>query len=149
MSVFGDSVVYGASAQLQAAGVEVSAAEGRQFADVQEAVVAAHSAGSLRSTVVLHMGTNGTVEEEALTELVSSLTEYQVFLVTVSVPREWQDYNNAVLAGVAGDHEHVTLLDWREEVSRHSDWLYPDGIHLTAESGRDGYARWLLRHVAG
>jgi peptidoglycan/LPS O-acetylase OafA/YrhL len=147
VSVFGDSVVYGASAQLQAAGVEVSAAEGRQFVDVRDAVLAAQSDGSLRSTVVLHMGTNGTVEKEALHELVSSLTEHDVFLVTVSVPREWQDLNNDVLADVAGEHEHVTLLDWHEEVSSHSDWLYPDGIHLTAESGRDGYARWLLRQV--
>jgi hypothetical protein len=26
-------------------------------------------------------------------------------------------------------------------------WLYPDGTHLTAEQGRDGYAKWMLRNV--
>jgi len=147
ISVFGDSVVYGAAYQLRAAGARVSAAEGRHFADVLAALAHARDRGTLGSTVVLHAGNNGPVDEDALDEALAALSEYDVYLASLHVPRSWETYNNELFARMASRYPHVTLLDWNEKAASHVDWLYPDGTHLTAERGRDGYAKWMLRNV--
>jgi peptidoglycan/LPS O-acetylase OafA/YrhL len=147
ISVFGDSVVYGASYQLKAAGATVSAAEARTFADVLAAVSAAEASGTLGETVVIHAGNNGPAEKEALVEVLDSLVDHQVYLVTLQVPRTWESYNNNLFARAAEKYPNVTLLDWHDKVAEHVSWLYPDQTHLTAESGRERYARWLLTEV--
>jgi len=149
ISVFGDSVVYGAAYQLRAAGARVNAAEGRHFADVLAALADARDRGALGGTVVLHAGNNGPVDEEALDEALAALTDHVVYLGTVHVPRSWETYNNELFARMASRYAHVTLLDWDEKVSGQVGWLYPDGTHLTAEAGRDGYTKWILRSVRG
>jgi hypothetical protein len=147
ISVFGDSVVYGASYQLKAAGATVSAAEARTFADVLAAVSAAEASGTLGETVVIHAGNNGPAEKEALVGVLDSLVDHQVYLVTLQVPRTWESYNNNLFARAAEKYPNVTLLDWHDKVAEHVSWLYPDQTHLTAESGRERYARWLLTEV--
>jgi peptidoglycan/LPS O-acetylase OafA/YrhL len=147
ISVFGDSVVYGASYQLRAAGARVSASEGRTFADVLKELVAAEATGTLGETVVLHAGHNGPAEKEALVEVLDTLFDHRVYLVTLQVPRTWESYNNSLFARAAEKYPNVALLDWQEKVSGHAGWLYSDQTHLTAEAGRAGYAKWLLRQV--
>jgi peptidoglycan/LPS O-acetylase OafA/YrhL len=147
ISVFGDSVVYGASYQLKAAGARVSASEGRTFADVLAELSAAQAAGRLGETVVLHAGNNGPAEKEALVEVLDTLSDHRVYLITLQVPRTWESYNNSLFARAAEKYPNVVLLDWQEKVSTHPGWLYSDQTHLTAESGREGYARWLLHQA--
>jgi lysophospholipase L1-like esterase len=36
---------------------------------------------------------------------------------------------NAVLRDAAGAHPRVRLVEWAEMVSKHPDWLAPDGLH--------------------
>ena len=147
ISVFGDSVVYGASYQLKAAGARVAASEGRTFADVLAELSAAEAAGKLGETVVLHAGNNGPAEKEALVEVLDTLSDHRVYLVTLQVPRTWESYNNSLFARAAEKYPNVALLDWQEKVSSHEGWLYSDQTHLTAEAGRERYATWLLRQV--
>jgi len=144
ISVFGDSVVYGAAYELRAAGARVSAGEARTFAEVLAQLSAAAEQGTLARTVVLHAGNNGPVDEEAMQDVLGDLTDHQVYLVTLHVPRTWQTYNNDVLERAAARYPNVRLLDWYAQASAHEGWLYPDGTHLTAESGRRGYTTWLL-----
>ena len=147
ISVFGDSVVYGASYQLKAAGATVSAAEARTFAEVLAEIAAAEASGTLGETVVVHAGNNGPVEKEALVEALDTLVDHRVHLVTVQVPRTWETYNNNLIARAAEKYPNVTLLDWHDKVSSHASWLYADQTHLTAEAGRQRYAKWLLANV--
>ena len=147
VSVFGDSVVYGAAYQLRAAGARVSAAEGRHFSDVLAKLADARDRGALGGTVILHAGNNGPVDEEALDEALAALTDHEVYLASLHVPRSWETYNNELFARMASRYPNVTLLDWNEKASSHVGWLYPDGTHLTAEQGRDAYAKWMLRSV--
>ena len=147
VSVFGDSVAYGASYQLWTAGASVSAAEGRRFGEVLTLIAAANRRGTLGRTVVLHAGNNGPVDEDALTHALDDLAQHRVYLVNLHVPRSWETYNNHVFERVAARYSNVTLLDWHAEASSHDGWLYPDQTHLTAESGREGYADWLLSHI--
>jgi peptidoglycan/LPS O-acetylase OafA/YrhL len=147
LSVFGDSVVYGASYELSAAGAEVSASEGRTFAEVLTELSAAAEEGSLGETVVLHAGNNGPADEKALVDALDALHGHDVYIVNLHVPRSWEAFNNTLLARIAGRYPNATLLDWHRQAAEHAHWLYSDQIHLTAAVGRDRYARWLLSQV--
>lgn len=144
MSVFGDSVVFGAKPYLRKAGATVKADEGLAYPKVLAAVRKSSSDGSLRATVVLHVGNNGAIAEDDLQSLIDELPEHRVVLVTVAVPRGWEDYNNELFARLAEDNPNVTLADWNAQALAHPSWLYQDKIHLTEPEGRQAYTQWLL-----
>lgn len=147
VAIFGDSVTYGAMYQLRDAGVRVSAEEGRTFEDVLAYVSAARERGTLCKTVILHSGNNGPVDGDALENLLDELSDHRVYIVNVHVPRAWESYNNRLFARVAAKYPNATLLDWNQQASSHEEWLYPDRIHLVAQSGREAYTAWLLSQV--
>lgn len=147
MSVFGDSVLFGARAYLRQAGATVQAGEGLAYPDVLAAVRAAKSDGTPRGTVVLHVGNNGAIAERDLQSLVKGLRGRQVVLVNLFVPRSWEAYNNGLFARLAQNNPNVTVLDWNSVARAHPSWLYDDRIHLVAPEGREGYSQWLLRAV--
>jgi len=149
VSAFGDSVIFGAVDTLQKAGARVTAAEGLSYSDLFDAVRAAKGDGSLRDTVVLHLGNNGAIAEGDLRSLLNDLDGRQVALVTLHVPRSWEAYNNDLFARVARHYPNVRLLDWNAMARANPSWLYDDRIHLAAPAGREAYARWLLGEVTG
>jgi hypothetical protein len=144
VSLFGDSVMLGAAAELESGlrDAVVDAAESRSATDLVERVRRAVEAGRLAPRVVLHTGTNGPVAEETVrTVLELTSSAERVVVLTTHVPRPWQDYNNDVLARVVPTFPNAVLLDWhRLAEGAGQAWLYDDGIHLRPGAGRDGYA---------
>lgn len=147
VSAFGDSVIYGAAEILTEAGMSVDAAEARTYREVVDSVLAAQRSGTLRDRVVLHTGNNSPVVEDELRNLVETLATHEVYLVTVHVPRSWEQFNNELFARVAGDYPNVTVLDWNAVGRANPDWFYDDRFHLAPPDGRTGYADWLLRQT--
>ena len=60
----GDSVMAGAASPLKAAGFTVDAAESRQFGDYLPQLQAIVDSGQLPEVVVVHLGTNGSINED-------------------------------------------------------------------------------------
>ncbi len=147
LSVFGDSVVYGAKANLREAGAKVKAGEGLAYSAVFDAVRTAKANGSLRDTVVLHVGNNGPIAERDLQSLINDLRGRGVVLVNLLLPRGWESHNNALFARLAQNNANVTVIDWKSVARANPSWLYDDRIHLVAPEGREGYARWLIKAV--
>jgi hypothetical protein len=133
VSVFGDSVLLGAKPSLKAKlpRADVDATVARQSARTFAAVRAALRTGDLADLVVIHVGTNGSVERRALDGLVADLGARRVVLVTAHVPRSWQDVNNQLIAGVADDHARVRVADWHGLAERNPRWFGDDGVHPT------------------
>jgi len=143
----GDSVMLGAAPQLSSRGFRVDATESRQSYS-GPALLRAKGA-RLPGAVVVHLGTNGSFPLDVCRRIVRSAgPDRQVFLVTVHVPRSWQDANNAVIAKCDRSFApgRVTVIDWNAAASRNRSWLYSDGIHLTP-SGARGFARLIDRAV--
>ncbi len=147
ISIFGDSVVYGAAYEMRAAGACVSAAEGNTFGQVLANLSAAREQGNLPKTVIVHAGNNGPADKDALDNALEALTDRDVYLVNLHVPQAWEAYNNTLFDRVAARYPNVTVLDWNRQASKHEEWLYADRVHLTAGSGRAAYVRWVLRLV--
>ncbi|WP_081680581.1 acyltransferase family protein [Cellulomonas sp. URHD0024] len=146
-SAFGDSVMLGAAAELNARGIGVDAAESRQFGVMVDLVLASRAAGTLGHTVIVHGGTNGPIDEATLRRLLDSTRDRRVYLVNVHVPRTWEAFNDEVLSRVAAQYPNVHVLDWSTLAAGNRPWLYSDDIHLRPGTGRDGYADWVLASI--
>lgn len=146
-SAFGDSVMLGAAAELNARGIAVDAAESRQFGVMVDLVLASAAAGTLGHTVIVHGGTNGPIDEAALRRLLDSTRDRRVYLLNVHVPRTWEGFNDDLLSRVGAEYPNVHVLDWAAVAAANRPWLYTDDIHLRPGSGRDGYADWVLASI--
>jgi lysophospholipase L1-like esterase len=143
----GDSVMLGAQTQLKARGFRVDATVSRQSYSGPALLRAKGS--SLPRTVVVHLGTNGSFPLDVCRRIVRNAgPDRQVFLVTVHVPRSWQDSNNAAIRrcdrSFAADR--VTVVDWHSAATRNPGWLYRDRVHLTPAGAR-GFARLIDQAV--
>jgi hypothetical protein len=152
ITAIGDSVMLGAVAGLNEAlpGATVNAVEGRQASSAFTLLDGLVNSGHLGVDVVLHIGTNGTIDPQALDSLLTMLADRQVVVLNLHVPRPWQDLNNVTLAAAARTHPSVRLLDWNSAASAHPEWLWDDGIHLRP-AGAAAYRDLILsalRHQA-
>jgi hypothetical protein len=123
----GDSIMLGASDALtrQFPGIAIDAKVGRQFSEGLEIVKALAARGTIPDTVVVHLGTNGTVSPARCDELMNLLAGKRVVLVNVHVSRPWEAQNNDVLAACAARHG-AQIVDWHTNAVG----LAPDGYHL-------------------
>ena len=135
----GDSVMLGASDALSSAigAITVDAVVSRQFSTGVEIIGSLAASGQLPGTVIVHLGTNGEIGSGDCEQMMSMLTGRRVVLVTLEVPRAWEDGNNAVIRSCAASHG-ATLADWGSVAS--GELLAGDGYHLTA-SGASVYGQ--------
>jgi peptidoglycan/LPS O-acetylase OafA/YrhL len=130
----GESVMIGAGSALKTAfpGASFDASVGRQEKDTIARVVELAAAGVLPQQVFLHMGSNGTITEVGLRRVLDTLQAsgvQQIAVVNVSVPRRWQDPNNAIISAVLADYPDVALVDWHAAVLADPKLVVADGIH--------------------
>jgi hypothetical protein len=142
----GDSIMLSASDELSAFEVDVNAEVGRQFSKGVSVVRRLANHDRLPRIVVVHLGTNGYVQPEDCVELVLSAPHRRIFLVSLVVPRDWEDPNNEVLNACAASYERVHMLRWAVFSKDHPEWFADDGYHINAE-GQEAYAGFLVDGV--
>ncbi len=144
----GDSVMLGARDALIARGFRVNAEVSRQFDDSVRLVRQLAAGGHLPVNVIVHLGTNGSIDRADCDRLVRVAGPGRlVYLVTVKVPRPYRDPNNVRLGNCANRHENAFLIDWYALSRYHRAWFYSDGYHLRP-IGRHEYAALLARSIA-
>jgi peptidoglycan/LPS O-acetylase OafA/YrhL len=132
--VFGDSVVLGARESLKAVMGEISidAAVSRQPEEIAERIRARRDERRLGPDVVIHMGTNGIVQEEDLKPILEELRDRnRVVVVNVRVPRVWMKPTNEMIGSLVGQYPNVRLADWNAVSKGKKGYFAPDGVHLT------------------
>lgn len=142
VTAIGDSVLLGARTAVRTAlpGVTVNAEVGRQFNVLPGVIRSLAGAGSLRSSVVVHLGTNGPPTEADLKKSLDALSgQRRVVLVTTSEPRSWQDLTNQRIRAAAAGRPNVVVADWNAAASGHPDYFVADGVHLSV-AGAAAYA---------
>lgn len=131
----GDSVTLDIAADLQrdVLGTTVDGKVGRQFSEGIGIVDQLRRAGRLPPTVVVALGTNGTVTAPQFDAMMQAAAEAtRVVFVTVRVPRSWQDEVNGVLHAGVSRSTNTALADWFALSAGQATWFAPDGYHLTA-----------------
>jgi hypothetical protein len=105
--------------------------------------------GAFGSTVVVHLGTNGSFSQETLDQMMAILADVPVVVVLTSkADRPWVAGNNERIRALPASHPNATVLDW-EVLSAQCQGrcFYDDAIHLT-QSGQDFYTG-LISQVLG
>jgi peptidoglycan/LPS O-acetylase OafA/YrhL len=132
----GDSVMLGTSAYLAKTipGIRIDAAVGRQASSglkvVQEWVAKPHTA----TTVLVHLGTNGYINESQFKELIGALAEVpRVIVINVHADRRWTVPNNEIIERMRHEFTNVSVIDWHAASEQHPDYFVKDGIHLTGK----------------
>jgi peptidoglycan/LPS O-acetylase OafA/YrhL len=136
VTAIGDSVLEGAGPALRRVFpfLTVDADVGRRAPEVFDEIAWLKLGGRLGRIVVIATGANGIVEPDALDEMLEKLADRRrVVLVTVHVPRPWQDLNNETFAEAAEGHANTTVADWHAAAQEHPEWLYEDGVHVRPE----------------
>src|SRR5690606_8893615 len=111
-------------------GISVDAVVSRQMRTAPELIGAQVDAGTLRDTVVLGLGTNGSIDEQVLDtvhELIGP--ERHLVLVNVQAPRGWTEGVNATLGSYAQRHRNVELANWHDAIAPQLSLLAGDRIH--------------------
>jgi peptidoglycan/LPS O-acetylase OafA/YrhL len=137
--VFGDSVVLGARESLKAVMGEISidAAVSRQPEEIAERIRTRRDERRLGPDVVIHMGTNGIVQEEDLKPILEELSDRRrVVVVNVRVPRVWMKPTNAMIGSLVGQYPNVRLADWNAVSKGKKGYFAPDGVHLTKKGAK-------------
>jgi hypothetical protein len=140
--IIGDSVVGMNVPAMKQRGFVVDFSVSRQFSAARSVM---KSYGSrLPRNVVIHLGTNGTISLAECQALVRQATsKRKVFLVTVRVPRSWQNSNNSTLRACDRSFlgPRVHIIDWHRLANGKPQWFYPDGYHPRESTGAVAYAR--------
>ena len=144
----GDSVMLGAANVLTQRGVTVDALKSRPYRQALEIANFMKSVNRLGSVVVIHLGTNNTVDEKTLDEIMVPLRDVPLVLfVTVHVPSEVrQNTNNRRINELPARYENVKVLDWYAIATAHPEYLYSDKIHIRPE-GQKVYADLMMQAI--
>jgi hypothetical protein len=128
----GDSVMLGAADELAAKGIVVDAAVSRQMATMIPVVQQLRDAGQLGDTVIVHLGTNGPLDDQTVQDFFTALAGVpRVLVLTVSAPRTYIAANNAKLAPLPAQFPNVSVLYWDGLVNQcPGNCIYGDGYHL-------------------
>jgi len=137
----GDSVMLGAATELVDFGFVVDAVESRTFVDGLETIQTVNTQTWLGDVVVVHLGSNGPIDDSDMTQMMDALAEVpQVLLVTIDMPRDWTMGNNRLIYDAATTYPNVSLVDWAEvSGSCPGNCFYEDGFHLRPD-GKAYYA---------
>jgi hypothetical protein len=144
----GDSVMLGAAGALRGAigGINVDAVVSRQFGNLPGLLAGYRDRGALPGTIIVHLGTNGTVSDGDLDAAMQIAAGRRVVFVNVWVPRSWEGQSNAALAAGASRWANAGLADWRS-IAAQPGMVAPDGYHMTG-TGAAAYAS-MLRAAVG
>ena len=137
--VFGDSVVLGARESLKAVMGEISidAAVSRQPEEIAERIRTRRAEKRLGPDVVIHMGTNGIVQEEDLKPILEELSDRRrVVVVNVRVPRVWMKPTNEMIESLVVQYPNVRLANWNAVSKGKKSYFAPDGVHLTKKGAK-------------
>ncbi|MEI7447463.1 MAG: acyltransferase family protein, partial [Burkholderiales bacterium] len=124
---------------------KVDAVVSRQSWEVFQRIKDRRAAGKLGDVVVIHTGTNGTIDLGQLMDTLTLLKDRsRVILVTPKADRSWipQATNTIKIAAKKFAGGNVRVADWQVFAQGHRDWFYADGIHTKGE-GSQQYANML------
>lgn len=139
ITVFGDSVMLGAEAELGDLGenVTVDARIGRQWWQAGPEISSVAEQAPLGDILVVQLGNNGSLSAAMFDEVMAAAGDTPVVVfVTVRVPRRWESEVNRVVAdGVARWGDRALLADWHQYANERPEFFDGDGVHLNL-SGR-------------
>ncbi|GED64098.1 hypothetical protein MKX57_10365 [Lysinibacillus sp. FSL M8-0216] len=148
VTVIGDSVIVGVAPYLEELlpGILVDGKVGRQMIQGEETIKQLQTEGKLGGKIVIELGTNGPFTSNQLRNLLSLLSDKQIYLINTRVPKEWEETVNNTISEVAPEFKNATIIDWYAASEGKENYFYQDGVHLKPE-GAEFYASLILETI--
>jgi lysophospholipase L1-like esterase len=147
LTAVGDSLVVTSADGLtyRFPGINYVAKSNRQWGDAAPIVAAAITDGSVRDNVVLHLGTNAGVDEDALRATLDALgPERNVVVMNLYVRASFTESSNSTIEEVVADYPNAVVGDWNGTISTQPEVLQSDGVHPDID-GMHVYAEVVAR----
>ncbi len=146
----GDSAMLGASPWLYSVfpNFYCDAVVSRPGLYVRDIMASLKAYGILDKAVVVHIGANGGLWDQQLSEITAFANDndLEIFWVTVTNDKSPSVYCNDGIRYVCSVNENAHLIDWEILSAGHGSWFVSDGIHVTAE-GATAYASYIYDAV--
>jgi hypothetical protein len=142
------ALLYEAINQLKAPS-EVTAAQNRQFSSGVDELQRYADEGRLPTgCVIVHLGTNGTVNPADFTRMMGILANVRtVVVLTVKADRPWEAQVNDTIVNEAKKYKNVVVLDWHTIGGAHPEYFWDDAVHLRPE-GAAAYIALVTQIIA-
>ena len=147
LTAIGDSLVVTSADGLsyRFPGMDFAALSNRQWGDGEQAVRDALRDKLVHDNVVLHLGTNAGVDEQALRRTLDLLgAGRNVVVMDLYVQAPFTEESNATIAEVVAAYPNVVVGRWNETISARPGDLQSDGVHPDIE-GMHVYAEVVAR----
>jgi Predicted acyltransferases len=134
--LIGDSVLLGASKYVQdfLKNAYIDAKVGRQFKEIYSLL----ESGKLDkyNKIVIALGNNGYVSKKDLESVIEKLKEKEIYLITVKVPRPWQNQVNNTFKEIASEYKNVKIIDWYSYSREKEELFVTDKVHLNKKGAK-------------
>jgi peptidoglycan/LPS O-acetylase OafA/YrhL len=133
ITAIGDSVMLAAAPALQEAypGIAIDAAVSRSMFSAPGIVQAQLDAGTLRTVVVLALGTNGPIERNTLEQVRQMIgPQRELVVVNAQAPRGWIPGVNDELSAFALVYRNVELANWHDAIQPYLSEMARDQVHF-------------------
>jgi peptidoglycan/LPS O-acetylase OafA/YrhL len=150
VTAIGDSIMIDAAPNLQQLlpGIVIDAQVGQQLDQLESQAAQLRAQGTIGTTLILELGTNGYFSVPQLQGLLQSFGPVKrVVLVNTREDRPWEQAVNQTIATVASSWPGATMVDWYDASADQPQWFYPDGVHLNP-TGAAAYAQLVVAGVA-
>lgn len=137
--LLGDSVMVGIGNVFQnkVPNAVIDGKVGRQLIDANQLIDEKYSHYSYKNQdVILELGTNGDFTESQLNQLIKNLGEANIYLVTVRVPKEYEQNVNNLIHKAGEKYKNVHVIDWHKESEDHPEYFAYDGLHLEYDGAK-------------
>jgi hypothetical protein len=150
IAAIGDSVMLGSKDELEKriGPGTVDATVSRQFGDAPNLVSRLLARPVPPQVIVVHLGTNGPVQErhfEALMEIAAEVP-LMVFINAHVPTRNWESTTNSELAAGVERYDNAVLVDWHTPTKGRSDLFAADNFH-PKQPGRVIYAELVAEAI--
>jgi lysophospholipase L1-like esterase len=132
VTFIGDSVGAGVAPYLRKyfPNIHIDAKASRQFHASISIIEQLLRENKLSPTVVIGLGTNGTVKESDVRKVIELLgSDRKLVFVNCRVPRSWCEGDNKTFTKVAAEYANVIIADWYSASADYDEYFYKDGFH--------------------
>lgn len=143
VTMIGDSVGIGVEPYLKKyfPALDNNSKVSRQFYEAKGIVQTIIQGNKLAPTVIIELGTNGTVKESDMRALIDLIgSDRKIVFVNCSVPRSWCEGDNKTIAKVTADYPNTAIADWYSISVDHSGYFVSDHVH-PSKSGAAALAK--------
>lgn len=102
--------------------------------------------GVIHENVVINLGTNASLEQDAMDELIALLGDRSIFFVNTNSAVMHVDEVNRIIKETVAKYDNVYEIDWYGLQNGHDDWYTWDEVHHSPE-GKNQFTALVAREL--